>query len=80
MHEQIKQAVDNFQGLSRDKQAGVKEILRRYVNGEIGLDVAYYDLLDNEFIPMPQRCGMHAKINEDEEKLIAYIKSKLFHF
>ena len=78
MQEQIKQALDNFQGLSRDKQAGIKGVLRRYVNGEIGLDEAYYDLLDNDLIPMPQRCGMHVKIQEDEGELKEYIKGKVF--
>lgn len=78
MYNQIKQAADDFQGLSLDKQASVKEILRKYVDGEIGPDEAYYDLLDSDLIPMPQRCGMHAKIQEDEGKLKEHIRSKLF--
>jgi len=78
MHKQIRQAVDDFQSLNLGKQAGVKEILRKYVYGEIGLEEAYYDLLDNELILMPQRCGMHGKIQEDEKDLKEYIKSRLF--
>lgn len=72
------QAVDDFQILSRDKQTGVRKVLRRYIEGEIGLDEAYYDLLDNDLISMPQRCGMSAKIQEDEGVLKEYIKGKLF--
>lgn len=78
VHKEIKQAVDDLQGLSLAKQAKIKEILKGYANGEIGIDEAYYDLLDNDLIPMPQRCGMHAKIQEDEGELREYIKVRLF--
>ena len=47
---------------------------------EIGLDEAYYDLLEDELIPMPQRCGMSAKIpvtEEDEKRLKEKIKNML---
>jgi hypothetical protein len=47
---------------------------------EIGLDGAYYDLLEDELIPMPQRCGMSAKIpvtKEDEKRLKEKIKKML---
>lgn len=75
---QIEQAADNFVSMSREKQGRVREILGRYVQGEIGLEDAYYELLDNDLIPMPQRCGMHAKLPEDEGTLKDHIKSKLF--
>ncbi len=78
MREQIEQAVNNFAKMSPGKQARVKEVLGRYVKGEIGLDEAYYELLDNDLIPMPQRCGMHAKLPDDDGKLKEHIKSKLF--
>lgn len=78
VHKEIKQAVDGLQGLSLDKQTKIKTILRSYADGEIGLDEAYYELLDNDLIPMPQRCGMHAKIQDDEGALKEYIKGKLF--
>ncbi len=78
MHMQIEQAADNFVSMSREKQGRVREILGRYVQGEIGLEDAYYELLDNDLIPMPQRCGMHAKLPEDEGTLKDHIKSKLF--
>ena len=44
----------------------------------LGLMRPYYDLLDDDLIPMPQRCSMHSKIQEDEGTLKEYIKSKLF--
>lgn len=78
MHTQISRAVDDFQRLGSVEQANVKEILRRYVSGEIGLDEAYYDLIDKDLIPMPQRCGMHTKLQDDEEELKGYINRKLF--
>ncbi len=78
VHKEIKQAVDDLQGLSQDKQTRIKKILRSYADGEIGIDEAYYNLLDNDLIPMPQRCGMHARVQEDEGELKEYIKDKLF--
>ena len=81
MLEQIEQAVDNFASMNPGKQAKVKEILGRYVQGEVGLEEVYYELLDNDLISMPQRCGMHAKIHttaEDEKKLKNYIDEKMF--
>ncbi len=78
VHEEIKQAVDDLKGSSTDKHVKIREILKSYADGEIGIDEAYYDLLDNDLIPMPQRCGMHAKIQEDEGELKEYIKSHLF--
>ena len=57
-------------------------ILKRYAADEIGLDEAYYDLLEEELIPMPQRCGMSAKIplsEEDEIRLKEKIRSRLLY-
>ncbi len=62
-------------------QEKIRAILRRYVAEEIGLDEAYYDLLEEELIPMPQRCGLSAKIPhtpEDEIRLKEKIRGKLF--
>ena len=78
MHKQIKQAVDDFQSLSLNRQNSIREILRKYIHGEIEIDEAYYDLLDNDLIPMPQRCSMQAKVQEDEGNLKEYINRKLF--
>ena len=44
------------------------------------MDEAYYDLLEEELIPMPQRCALSAKIPhtaEDEMRLKEEIRSKL---
>jgi len=63
---------------SRSNQEKTRAILRRYAMNEIGLDEAYYDLLEDELIPLPQRCGMSAKIpitKEDELRLKERIKS-----
>ena len=61
-------------------QEKIRAILKRYAAEEIGLDEAYYDLLEEELIPMPQRCALSAKIPhtaEDEMRLREMIKSKL---
>ena len=50
----------------------MKAILKRYSDGEMGLDEAYYELLEDELIPMPQRCAVSAKIpftDQDEIRL-----------
>ena len=61
-------------------QVKIRAILKRYVAEEIGLDEAYYDLLEEELIPMPQRCALSAKIPrtaDDEIRLREKIRSKL---
>jgi hypothetical protein len=78
MRRQIENLMSDFPGMSRDRQVSIKEILGRYIQGEIGLNEAYYELLDNELIAMPQRCGMKPRLQENEEGLKKYIKSKLF--
>ena len=58
----------------------IRAILKRYVAEEIGLGEAYYDLLEEDLIPMPQRCALSAKIPqtaEDEIRLREMIRSKL---
>lgn len=54
---------------SKPKQEMTKSILKRYLDGTIGLDEAYYELLEDELISMPQRCTVSAKIpfTEDDE-------------
>jgi hypothetical protein len=61
MISQIHQAIDNLESLSNLDQEKFKAILQRYVSGEVGIDEAYYNLLDGDLIPMPQRCAMYAK-------------------
>ncbi len=72
MYRQIDQALEKIETLSKAKQEKIRAILKRYARDEIGLDEAYYELLDDELIPMPQRCGISAKIpitKEDEKRL-----------
>lgn len=77
MRRQIEQALENMDSSAGQNREKIKAILRRYVEGEIGLDEAYYELLDNDLIPMPQRCGMHAKLPEDDGTLKEHIKARL---
>ena len=80
MYKQIEQALEKIDASGKPKQEKMKAILKRYANGEIGLDEAHYDLLEDELIPMPQRCGMSAKIpvtQQDEERLKEKIKNML---
>jgi hypothetical protein len=78
MRKQIEQAVEKMGSSSKGNQEKIKAILKRYVKGEIGLDEAYYELLEDELIPMPQRCGMQAKVpGQDEEDLKKKIRAKL---
>jgi hypothetical protein len=80
VYHQIEQALEKMDSSSMQNREKSKAVLRRYVDGEIGIDEAYYELLDGELIPMPQRCGMSAKISptpEDEIRLKDKIKSKL---
>lgn len=78
MYKQIEQALEKIDTLGKAKQEKIRAILERYARDEIGLDEAYYDLLEDELIPMPQRCAMSAKIpvtEEDETRLKEKIKS-----
>lgn len=78
MRKQIEQAVEKIESSSKGNQEKIRAILKRYVEGEIGLDQAYYELLEDELIPMPQRCGMQAKVpGQDEEDLKKKIRAKL---
>lgn len=82
MYKQIEQALEKMDSSNKKTQEMMSAILKRYAADEIGLDEAYYDLLEEELIPMPQRCGMSAKIPlaaEDETRLKEKIRSKLFH-
>jgi len=78
VYKQIEQALEKMDTLGKVRQEKIKVILKRYAGDEIGLDEAYYDLLEDELIPMPQRCSMSAKIpvtEEDEKRLKEKIKS-----
>ncbi len=69
MHRQIEDALANLNSSPPQKQEKIKAILFRYARGEMGLDQAYYELLDDDLIAMPQRCAVFAKVplNEEDE-------------
>ena len=67
MHRQIEDALANLKSSLPQKQEKIKAILFRYAQGEMGLDQAYYELLDDELIAMPQRCAVFAKVPLSEE-------------
>lgn len=80
MFKQIEQALERISSSGKPKQEKMRAILKRYAMDEIGLDEAYYELLEDELIPMPQRCGMSAKIpvtKQDEKRLKEKIKTML---
>ncbi len=77
MIDQIDQALKRWDSTSRQNQEKIKAILKRYMEGAIKLDEAYSELLDEDLIPMPQRCGMHSYAGEDEGRLRKSIKEKL---
>jgi hypothetical protein len=80
VYKQIGQALEKIDSSSKPNQEKIKSILKRYAMNEICLDEAYYDLLEDGLIPMPQRCGMSAKIpvtQEDEKRLKEKIKTTL---
>jgi hypothetical protein len=82
VYKQIEQALEKMDSSKKETRERMSAILKRYAADEIGLDEAYYDLLEEELIPMPQRCGMSAKIPlaaEDETRLKEKIRSRLFH-
>ncbi len=62
---------------SRQNQERIRAIFRSYLEGAINLDEAYYELLDGDLIPMPQRCGMYSHAGEDEGRLKERIREKL---
>ena len=67
MHRQIEDALAKLNSSPPQKQEKIKAILFRYAQGEMGLDQAYYELLDDELIAMPQRCAVFAKVPLSEE-------------
>ena len=80
MYKQIEQALKEIDAKNAPDQEKIRAILKRYVAEEIGLDEAYYDLLEEDLIPMPQRCALSAKIPqtaEDEIRLREKIRIKL---
>ena len=78
MQKQIQQALEKMDSSSPQNRELIRAILKRYVDGEVGLDEAYYELLEGELIPMPQRCGMYAHESQDEAQLKEKIRNRLF--
>jgi len=79
MISQIEQAIEGFEKMSADKRSAMRGILQRYVEGDMGLDEAYYELLDTGLIPMPSRCAMKPKVasDGDEARLKDMIKARI---
>jgi hypothetical protein len=80
VYKQIETALEKMASSSPTDQEMMKAILKRYAEGSIGLDEAYCELLDEELIPMPQRCCLSAKIQittEDELRLKEKIMVRL---
>lgn len=80
MLRQIEVALERLNSSSVKKQDGIKAVLKRYADEEISLEEAYYELLDDELIPMPQRCAISAKIPitaQDEVNLKERIRGLL---
>ena len=78
MHKQIEDAAMKMNSFHSEKQDRIKAILCRYARGEIGLDQAYYELLDDDLIAMPQRCAVFARVplsQEDESRLKEKIRA-----
>jgi hypothetical protein len=82
VYKQIEQALEKMDSSNEKTREMMSAILKRYAADEIGLDEAYYDLLEGELIPMPKRCSMSAKIPlaaEDEIRLKERIRSILLY-
>ena len=82
MIKQIRAALDNSGNLSGGDLERFKAILHRYLLGEIRVEDAYYDLLDDDLVPMPSRCALYTKVEKtshEEEDLKKYINKKLFY-
>jgi hypothetical protein len=80
VYNQIEAAFEKMASSSPTDQEKMKAILKRYAEGSIGLDEAYYELLDEELVPMPQRCCLSSKIQttaEDEQRLKEKIRIRL---
>ncbi|MGB3943389.1 MAG: hypothetical protein WBK88_01185 [Methanothrix sp.] len=78
--EEIEQLVERFEGLKEGERSEVASILKKYAEGEIGLEEVHYTLLDDGLIPMPSRCTMYHKPEHNpdaEEALRSLIREKI---
>jgi hypothetical protein len=70
MHGQIEKALEGYGSMNHGAKAKFSFILKKYVSGDIGLDETYYQLLEDELIPMPSRCGMFSEAGPVDEKAL----------
>lgn len=78
--EEIVGLVERFSGLGERERQAASAILKKYAEGEMTLQEAHYDLLDDGLIPMPARCTMYNKPEdrpEAEEALKSLIREKI---
>lgn len=71
MQKQIEKALERFGSMNGREKEKFRSILKKYLEGEIKLDEAYYLLLEEELMPMPSRCSLYSKVEsqgEDELK------------
>lgn len=81
----IEQLVDNFKSIREKEQKTVKEILEKYVNGDIDINKAYNLLLYGGFLLADESTKFNSKTvaeygksAEREKKLKAYIENEIF--
>lgn len=79
MLSQMEQAVTGFEKMTADRKEAMRGILERYVEGSMGIDEVYYELMDAGLIPMPSRCAMKPKIvsEGDEARLKDLIRATI---
>ncbi len=80
MMEEIEKLVERFESLKEKERTKAAAILKRYIEGEMGLEEVHYTLLDEGLIPMPSRCTMYHKPKtspQAEEALRSLIKEKI---
>ncbi|UEC42162.1 MAG: hypothetical protein METHAR1v1_400003 [Methanothrix sp.] len=69
--EEIVGLVERFESLKDRERSEVAAILKKYAEGEIGLEEVHYTLLDEGLIPMPSRCTMYHKPEQKPEAEVA---------
>ena len=79
MRKQIEQVVENFETLNKEGQRKAKEILKKYLDGEIKINKAYELLVDADLILTFRDFSPEEITADDEERLKQYIRNKIFH-
>ena len=78
MRKQIEQVVENFETLNKEGQRKAKEILKKYLDGEIKINKAYELLVDADLIRTFRDFSPEEITADDEERLKQYIRNKIF--